>query len=414
MEAPPELDILKDIPGFKAILRAVLRSQMQYLASQLSMYGGVETIVLAASLTDCTLSHLSSEGGSGFLEARDDIKSQFLRHCLNKTEQGQSSSNSHHLSTPQPSSSQVAKSWSPMFTNNGQIVMAMTPPSLIGVPPGNSQSNLGFAGMFHPKMPNLQQINVSTQENMKKKVKLNVENNLKDASVSSTKSDDTGVGEVCEDDAVMIKIERVDGGEYEEGSASSKAVQDHDDHGILESELDISDMTAETGEEPSEKAGDNVVVLDDAGEQNGNSNNSSQAENNMADYSESDMTNNMVIISQDGQVQMAAGSVYQTRERRIHKRPPEENVPDCDVCGTRFKNISSYRRHMRKHEGINPYSCNICGQGFYRKDDKNAHVMKHLKNNWLNCSLCGHGVRNLPQLRTHMRVFHQINPLDID
>ncbi|XP_053379953.1 uncharacterized protein LOC128548616 [Mercenaria mercenaria] len=77
-----DLEILKDIPGYKAILKSVLKSQIQLLIEQLSDHTGEETIILTASVHDGTLSHLGSNTGKGFLDGRDEIKSQFLAFCL--------------------------------------------------------------------------------------------------------------------------------------------------------------------------------------------------------------------------------------------------------------------------------------------------------------------------------------------
>lgn len=76
------LDVFKDIPGYKAILKAVLKNQIQMLVEQLSDQTGEETVLLTASVSDGTLSHLGSEFGQFFLEDHDEIKSQFLGYCL--------------------------------------------------------------------------------------------------------------------------------------------------------------------------------------------------------------------------------------------------------------------------------------------------------------------------------------------
>ncbi|XP_060590591.1 myoneurin-like isoform X2 [Ruditapes philippinarum] len=77
-----ELDVLKEIPGYKAILKSVLKSQIQMLMEQLSNQTGEESIILTASVHDGSLSHLGSNTGKGFLEGRDEIKAQFLGYCL--------------------------------------------------------------------------------------------------------------------------------------------------------------------------------------------------------------------------------------------------------------------------------------------------------------------------------------------
>ena len=49
---------------------------------QLSDHTGEESIILTASVNDGSLSHLGSNTGKGFLDGREEIKSQFLGYCL--------------------------------------------------------------------------------------------------------------------------------------------------------------------------------------------------------------------------------------------------------------------------------------------------------------------------------------------
>jgi len=49
---------------------------------QLSNHTGEESIILTANVHDGALSHLGSNTGKGFMEGRDDLKSQFLGFCL--------------------------------------------------------------------------------------------------------------------------------------------------------------------------------------------------------------------------------------------------------------------------------------------------------------------------------------------
>lgn len=77
-----DYEVLKDVPGYRAILKAVLKRQIQYLVEQLARETEEETLILSASTTDGTLSHLGSLYGIDFLKDKDDIKFQFLNYCL--------------------------------------------------------------------------------------------------------------------------------------------------------------------------------------------------------------------------------------------------------------------------------------------------------------------------------------------
>lgn len=77
-----DFEQLKEIPGYRAILKTVLKSQIQLLLEQLSEHAGEESVILTACVHDGSLSQLGSNGSKGFLEGREEIKSQFLGHIL--------------------------------------------------------------------------------------------------------------------------------------------------------------------------------------------------------------------------------------------------------------------------------------------------------------------------------------------
>lgn len=79
-----DLEVLKAIPGYKIILKTVLKSQIQQLVEQLADHTGEESVILTASVSDGSLSHLGSESGKVFIEDHDDIKSRFLGFCLKR------------------------------------------------------------------------------------------------------------------------------------------------------------------------------------------------------------------------------------------------------------------------------------------------------------------------------------------
>ncbi|XP_045180270.1 zinc finger and BTB domain-containing protein 22-like isoform X10 [Mercenaria mercenaria] len=80
--AAPDMDVIKEIPGYKVILKAVLKAQIQQLVEQLADYTEEDSIILTASIHDGTLSHLGSDSGKSFLDDHEDVKSQFLGFCL--------------------------------------------------------------------------------------------------------------------------------------------------------------------------------------------------------------------------------------------------------------------------------------------------------------------------------------------
>ncbi|XP_060564282.1 uncharacterized protein LOC132723562 [Ruditapes philippinarum] len=82
--ASSELDLMKEIPGYKLILKTVLKGQIQQLVQQLALYTDEESVLLTACVGDgaVTVSSLGSDIGKMFLGDHEDIKSQFISFCL--------------------------------------------------------------------------------------------------------------------------------------------------------------------------------------------------------------------------------------------------------------------------------------------------------------------------------------------
>ncbi|XP_053382418.1 uncharacterized protein LOC123541472 isoform X2 [Mercenaria mercenaria] len=100
-----DLEMLKDIPGYKIVLKAVLKGQIQQLVQQLADQTDEESVILTASVSDGTLSHLGSESGKGFLEDHEDIKTQFLGFCLKNRHKQWLEKNNHGGTTSVQTSS---------------------------------------------------------------------------------------------------------------------------------------------------------------------------------------------------------------------------------------------------------------------------------------------------------------------
>ncbi|XP_052762835.1 myb-like protein AA isoform X8 [Mya arenaria] len=77
-----DMDVIKEIPGYKVILKAVVKAQIQQLVEQLAAHTDEESVILTASVQDGTISHIGSDSGKSFLQGHEDFKSQFLGFCL--------------------------------------------------------------------------------------------------------------------------------------------------------------------------------------------------------------------------------------------------------------------------------------------------------------------------------------------
>lgn len=119
-----DFDLLKDIPGFKAILRAVLKSQMKHLVEQLSKHGEEEAMLLTTSIVDGSFYQLGSAGAEGFLENRDEIKSQFLGYCLKNVHQQQTEQSHEVEKTVERTKDKTGLNISPGSSKSKKLVSA--------------------------------------------------------------------------------------------------------------------------------------------------------------------------------------------------------------------------------------------------------------------------------------------------
>ncbi|XP_060589061.1 uncharacterized protein LOC132744376 isoform X4 [Ruditapes philippinarum] len=130
--ATPDMEVIKDIPGYKVILKAIIKSQIQQLVEQLASTTEEESVILTASVADGTLCHLGSDSGKVFLEDHEDIKSQFLGFCLKR----------HHKKKQEQERKEAQEKEEALARN----MQAVTPPRYDGM--GN---RMGFMSQRSPR-----------------------------------------------------------------------------------------------------------------------------------------------------------------------------------------------------------------------------------------------------------------------
>ncbi|XP_055631146.1 histone-lysine N-methyltransferase MECOM-like [Toxorhynchites rutilus septentrionalis] len=66
-------------------------------------------------------------------------------------------------------------------------------------------------------------------------------------------------------------------------------------------------------------------------------------------------------------------------KKREIKEPTK--VYSCDRCPRKFKVLSRFTGHKRKHDGLKPFDCKICGKDFENWNNlKTHHIQKHTEN----------------------------------
>ncbi|XP_031633568.1 zinc finger protein 239-like [Contarinia nasturtii] len=51
----------------------------------------------------------------------------------------------------------------------------------------------------------------------------------------------------------------------------------------------------------------------------------------------------------------------------------------CYLCGTAIRDMSNLKQHMRIHSGVKPFECHVCSRAFAIKYNLNIHLRTHVK-----------------------------------
>ena len=80
----------------------------------------------------------------------------------------------------------------------------------------------------------------------------------------------------------------------------------------------------------------------------------------------------------------------------------------CPTCGKTFTNGLKFRLHSRMHVGreVSRFRCNVCGKGFYQKQHFEEHVLIHTDERPFACGLCGVRFRQGGSMRRHLVAVH--------
>ena len=78
---------------------------------------------------------------------------------------------------------------------------------------------------------------------------------------------------------------------------------------------------------------------------------------------------------------------------------------ECLVCGKKFKNQKTLRRHLKRHAD-KPHVCPTCQKKFFRKDELQSHMKTHSSDDKFVCHKCGLKVNAKSTLRNHVKIIH--------
>ena len=91
-----------------------------------------------------------------------------------------------------------------------------------------------------------------------------------------------------------------------------------------------------------------------------------------------------------------------------------ENPFECDLCGQRFNNKGSFKRHMAVHSDERPYACSVCGLSFKLENNLKRHWMVHTDERPFPCTICDKKFRKAEHLKKHFLIHTGEKPFKCD
>ncbi|KAL4221330.1 hypothetical protein ACF0H5_019591 [Mactra antiquata] len=383
-----ELELLKDIPGYRAILKSVLKAQIQMLMDQLSTHTGEESIVLTASVHDGSLYHLGSEAGKGFLEGKDELKAEFLGFCL-KCE--------HKKEKQDKESLQYGQSHNLLPPSKRQRPRIRPGPYSLS-PPSSSSSMRSPPFSQNSTVSSLNQ-NVTIQHDANDNTGSFMESNESEHVTTAANGNSSQQSNIDDDndDRPIVKIER------------------DDVRPIVKIERDdVDDENSLPADENWEHNGESEQSQEDPGSsQQGGSHLGGIAfpglDNAHHDFSSKPLPE--ISTNDLKQALYPQGNSLNNTSLSNDYFSPQQRKSQfwCRVCNKVLQNRNLFEYHINAHAGVRPFECEICKRKFGSKQVLQTHQRLHSGERPFVCNIsnCDRSFTARSGLVYHQRKHHK-------
>ncbi|XP_052260411.1 zinc finger and SCAN domain-containing protein 10-like isoform X12 [Dreissena polymorpha] len=395
--ATPDMDVIKEVPGYRVILKAVLKSQIQQLIEQLASTTNEESIILTASVADGTLSHLGSDSAKGFLEDHEDVKSQFLGYCLKshhkrKQEQEQRDREEEIRKAQEAEAASLAL----------QQQQALSIQSM-----GNMPGSMGYMPPRGP-MPRFQATALSPRQQFRppggglRHQPYPVTRPIR-AAASPVRSPMKSPAKL---DGQTIKLEPDD--ETSNQSATSQP-SSPSLHQNMKSEPGTDDANSESSSSHKEQNQEGLSLGADLSSlvSGDNSEHDPDVSVKLEAISEAEMDLEITGVEPGRPMQPQDWGANDSVGANFD--PTGATGSQADMTGQQGYNPTD--RYISSHTNVSggkTFKCLVCSQTMPRKNSMSRHILTHLQTKPYQCNICDHRCNRRDALRKHYKRIHAV------